>query len=225
MLTRHLEAVGVLRATVGDSRWANISLRDSGDAEHVEMGHDAGRRHLFRRLLGRTADDVARAISSDEPQPVPLRAVRFAAPVSVAGRELLQILLDGAPENATPQPYHEELFAGRIEIARGCTACEVCARACPTGAMQIRESGVGWELAFHMSRCVGCGVCVEACQPQALRFKENLGAREAAKTPVTLHRLAKQRCGRCDRLFISSEPEEICPICHGDDADFASIFG
>ena len=73
--------------------------------------------------------------------------------------------------------------------------------------------------------CVGCGVCVEVCQPHVLYFKGEMENLAKSPEPVTLHALGKQRCARCDRFFISSVPEEICPICEGDDADFASLLG
>jgi Fe-S-cluster-containing hydrogenase component 2 len=91
--------------------------------------------------------------------------------------------------------------------------------------MEVRESGVAWELTFRQFRCVGCGLCVEACQPGVLSFAGSLGSAPAAKTAVTLHALSKQRCGRCDRFFISAAPAETCQICEGDDADFAAILG
>lgn len=221
----HLEAVEALRGIVGSQKWAEISVPDEGETEPGKAGHDPSRRHLFRRFVGRGADQLTRPISATEVQPVPLKAIRFAAPFSTAGRELLQILFEAAPQDHVPLPAYPALYAAKVGIQPGCTACEACARACPTGAMQIRESGTAWELGFQFSRCVGCGVCVEVCQPHVLHFQDEMESLAKASEPVTLHALGKQRCTRCDRFFISPAPAEICPICEGDDADFSSIFG
>jgi hypothetical protein len=45
------------------------------------------------------------------------------------------------------------------------------------------------------------------------------------RTRIELHRLAKQRCARCDRFFISPEPRETCEVCTDDEDAFAAIFG
>lgn len=221
----NLEAVEMLRSVIGSDRWARIGVPDEGKYEAGKGGHDPSRRHLFRRFVGRGADQLTRPVSAAEAQPVPLKAIRFAAPFSTAGRELLQLLFDAKRDAQTPLPVHPALFAARVNIQPGCTACEACARACPTGAMQTRESGMAWELGFQFSRCVGCGVCVEVCQPHVLHFQEEMENLAKEPDPVILHALGKQRCARCDRFFISPAPAEICPICVGDDTDFSSIFG
>lgn len=224
-LDANLEAVETLRRSIGDAKWAAIVVSDEGSPESGGIKHSPARRHLFRRFVGRGADQLTQAPSGVETPPVPLKAIRIGAPFSTAGRELLQLLFEGAPENAAPVPAHDTLFAARVAIQPGCTACEACARACPTGAMQIRESTTSWRLAFEFSRCVGCGVCIEVCQPRVLEFQDSLGSLSKASGPTSLHALGKQRCSRCDRFFISPAPAETCPICEGDDADLASLFG
>jgi energy-converting hydrogenase A subunit P len=222
LLTRHLEAVELLRQTMGNAKWAAIRVSTGGDRT---MAHNASRRHLFRRFLGRAVDDVVEDATDFTSQPVPSQAIRIAVPALTTGRDLLQKLFDTTPEDAPVLPHHEGLFAAAVRLDAGCTACEVCARVCPTGALKIGESAASWALMFQFSRCVGCGVCVEVCQPRVLRFAEAMSALPEARTLVTLHARAKQRCGRCDRFFISAQPKEFCPVCEGDDADFADIFG
>lgn len=225
MITSHLEAVAALREAAGTERWAELRVIKAEAAGGGNVSHDPTRRHLFRRFLGRPAEVVDEAARAIEPQPAPLKAVRFATPFSTVGRELLQRLFDRAGAGAPPLPLHDALFAARVEIAPGCTACEVCARACPTDALQIEESGLGWALTFKLARCVACGLCLEACQPRVLRYADAMDNVSAAREAVTLHVFNKQRCRNCDRFFISSEPAEICPICQGDDEDLVAVFG
>jgi rubrerythrin len=61
------------------------------------------------------------------------------------------------------------------------------------------------------------------CQPRVLGPADEFDASPGRK--VALHRLRKQRCARCDRLFVSSEPREVCAICSDDEEAFAAIFG
>jgi formate hydrogenlyase subunit 6/NADH:ubiquinone oxidoreductase subunit I len=221
----NLEAAESLRRVAGNDKWAAISVPDESETVTDKAGHSPSRRHLFRRFVGRGADQLTRPVSAGEAQPVPLKAIRFAAPFSTAGRELLQILFNTPRGTRTPLPAHTALLAAQVDIRPGCIACEACARACPTGALQIRESATAWQLGFEFTRCVGCGVCVEACQPHVLYFRDEMENLAKSPDPVTLHALGKQRCTRCDRFFISPTPEDICPTCEGDDADFASLFG
>lgn len=43
--------------------------------------------------------------------------------------------------------------------------------------------------------------------------------------PRVLLSMAKQRCTRCDRHFVSHTPQQSCPICRDDEDAFTAIFG
>ncbi|WP_420475166.1 4Fe-4S dicluster domain-containing protein [Noviherbaspirillum sp. ST9] len=224
-LELQMDGVAVLREATAAKDWQPITLSAAPASRAPQAEHNAGRRHLFRRLIGRGVDQIAKPLNEGEPTPAPLKAIRFARQFSTAGRELLQAVLDkGGDDAQTALPAHPAIFAAQIDVPNGCTACEACARACPTNAIQVKESAVGWELAFESARCVGCGVCTEACQPRVLHLSQTMHNWKSRPASV-LHARAKQRCGRCDRFFISPEPEEICEVCEGDDRDFASLFG
>jgi Fe-S-cluster-containing dehydrogenase component len=97
-------------------------------------------------------------------------------------------------------------------------------RVCPTGALHIRENPGDWALVFQFDHCLGCQVCLEACQPRVLDAEAGFDARPGHPERV-LHRLNKQRCGRCDRFFVSPEPAETCGVCRDDEDAFIAIFG
>jgi rRNA maturation endonuclease Nob1 len=42
---------------------------------------------------------------------------------------------------------------------------------------------------------------------------------------VTLIKQAMQRCSRCDRHFVSPNPQKTCTICSDDEYAFNAIFG
>jgi Ni,Fe-hydrogenase III small subunit/formate hydrogenlyase subunit 6/NADH:ubiquinone oxidoreductase subunit I len=55
-----------------------------------------------------------------------------------------------------------------IDFAR-CTLCEECARACPTGAIQIEPAGPGRRtLSLSYASCIQCRACVDACPENAV---------------------------------------------------------
>lgn len=60
-----------------------------------------------------------------------------------------------------------------------CTACALCARACPVGAIQVESAkdDAGKRVLAHfrldMSRCMLCNLCVENCNFGALAMSDH----------------------------------------------------
>jgi Ni,Fe-hydrogenase III small subunit/Pyruvate/2-oxoacid:ferredoxin oxidoreductase delta subunit len=55
-----------------------------------------------------------------------------------------------------------------IDFSR-CTACDVCARSCPTGAIQTASTEPGRKtLALSYAACIQCRACVSECPEQAV---------------------------------------------------------
>jgi Ni,Fe-hydrogenase III small subunit/Pyruvate/2-oxoacid:ferredoxin oxidoreductase delta subunit len=55
-----------------------------------------------------------------------------------------------------------------IDFTR-CVACDACAHACPTGAIQTAASGPGQTtVALSYGACIQCGACVSACPERAV---------------------------------------------------------
>lgn len=199
----------------------------AGDAEPSRShGHfAAGRRQLFRRLVGRGVDEVVRAAEPLEaPPPVPDKAIRAGAYALTEARELLQIVCKRNDDEPFAVPLHEALPLMGLSLRAGCTVCEACFRVCPTGAIRIEESPADWQLVFEADRCVACEACLEVCQPRVLDAEAVFDARPEQPARVLLA-LSKQRCARCDRHFVSPVPEETCPVCRDDEDAFAAIFG
>lgn len=224
-LELNLEAVTKLRDAVEDEKWAEPVLAGNNEPGAVPTGeHVTARRQLFRRLIGRGVDEIARAATARSAAPVPEMAIRAGRPFITAQRELLQFVCkreDGKAAMLTP---HAALPLLQLRLAPGCTACEACFRACPTAALDIKESSTAWALTFQFDRCVACGVCVEVCQPDVLHASETMDGRPMQEI-VTLHALRKQRCQRCDRFFVSSTAAQVCSVCTDDEASFSAIFG
>lgn len=222
-----LEAASALRtaAKESDKDWLESQVSDAAqrNAKPAEKSAVAGRRQLFRRLIGRGVDAVA-APQGAPPLPVPDKAIRAGAYAGTEARELLQIVCERKDGQPTKIEWHEALPLMQLTLHEGCTNCEACFRACPTGALQIVENPGDWALTFQIDRCVACEVCLEVCQPRVLDAEASFDARPERPATV-LHSLVKQRCARCDRFFVSSTPQETCPVCSDDEDAFAQIFG
>jgi formate hydrogenlyase subunit 6/NADH:ubiquinone oxidoreductase subunit I len=225
-LALNLEGAEALKQAAPGESWISASLvqPEGGRVTKPAATFQPARRQLFRRLVGRGVDEVARSAVPVLDQPVPEKAVRAGPHALTEMRELLQIVCKPKTGGEFVVRPHPALPMMGLRLAPGCTACEACFRACPTGALEIAESDTAWALTFEADRCVACEVCVEVCQPGVLRAAPELDA-APERGPVTLHRLGKQRCTRCDRAFVSPEPRETCAVCADDEEAFNAIFG
>lgn len=228
-LALNLEACAVLREGAADdgASWVMPELAEAPPQppRATQPAFAAGRRQLFRRLLGRGVDEVARAAEPlVAPPPVPDKAIRAGAYAGTEQRELLEIVCKRGEDKPFSVPLHEALPLMGLSLQPGCTVCEACFRVCPTGAIQIEENPADWQLKFRADRCVACEACLEVCQPRVLDADARFDARPEQPARVLLA-LSKQRCSRCDRHFVSPAPEATCPICRDDEDAFAAIFG
>lgn len=223
LIRSNLEAHEILCSTGDSAPYAAITLR-SGESEATGMHEklDTSRRSLFQRIVGHSVDVMS---GKFEAAPAPLKAIRAAAPFVPERKVLLNAMFADKGEAAFSLPRHHAIPAEDWQVVSGCTYCEACVRVCPTGALQLLESNTGWRLAFLNDRCVACDVCVEVCQPGVIRQRNNDEVVVNRQKGRLLAAVTKQRCTRCDRVFVKEGGGEICPICSGDDDDFSSIFG
>lgn len=231
-LEENLDAAGRLHAAGGAGDWIAVELaRREGETRSArpEKALHAGRRQLFRRLIGRGVDAVSGGLQQGAAAPskqvkIEDKAIRAGAYTSTERRELLQIVCDRKDGEPFTMQWHEALPLMQLALHAGCTTCEACFRACPTGALQIVENPGDWALTFKQDRCVACAVCLEVCQPRVLDAEASFDARPE-QPPRVLLSLVKQRCSRCDRFFVSPEPQETCKVCRDDEDAFSMIFG
>jgi ferredoxin len=221
-LAARVGARDALEESCAGETWGTLTLADE-PAEAQADSFRPGRRGLFRRLVGRGVAEAGKAFRAPVELSIVDKAIRPGPWHVPEMRELLQIVCRRSDDGPCRVPPSPELPMAEMRLAHGCTNCEACIRACPTGALRIRETEADWALTFLADRCVGCGVCIEVCQPGTLRPAEIVDA-APGRTGRALNVLAKQRCGRCDRFFVSAEPQNACPVCRDDDTAFDAIF-
>lgn len=111
----------------------------------------------------------------------------------------------------TGQPLPSELFY-RLEISDACRNHLLCARTCPTGALDIYEEKNCSGLIFDSFPCIGCGHCVTVCPNDAIRLLPN-GNTPVLAEPVQMTRFGEQGCPECGRNYPASTGEDVCPQC------------
>jgi Ni,Fe-hydrogenase III small subunit/Pyruvate/2-oxoacid:ferredoxin oxidoreductase delta subunit len=104
-----------------------------------------------------------------------------------------------------PPPKLSDRFRGRptLNAARCPADCNACVRACPTGAIAIRDN----QLHLDMGKCLFCSDCVNACPDHAISYSNDyrLAARKRqdliiAQDQQSPH-LAEALDGKLKKLF------------------------
>jgi formate hydrogenlyase subunit 6/NADH:ubiquinone oxidoreductase subunit I len=105
-----------------------------------------------------------------------------------------------------------------------CTACEMCYRVCPTGALSsdIRNS----KIDFDPFLCVKCHLCHDVCESGAISLSGSYNLKEwYAPTVQNLVTYALRRCNECDTLFSSVGGEKICRRCRLEEEEAMELWG
>ncbi|GAA4288988.1 ATP-binding protein [Georgenia daeguensis] len=165
---------------------------------------DAGHMPLSRRQVMGLADPVPRPLPDEDLHP----QLRLVAAV----RELV--------DRDTPDAPALAALAGPAAAlsARGCTACGVCVRACPTDALALRHSAPSGPaitmLLQDPAACDGCLGCVDLCPQDALAPVGNRSWQEVLDGgPVPVQSMATAPCERCGTRFPTPSGERLCPVC------------
>lgn len=164
------------------------------------------RRNLFRVFAANGPRQISRILSSETDQP---------AVTKLPSRERRRLInvLKHLPSTNLNAPLEGLPFA-RITADDHCTACGVCARICPTGALSFTttEDSI-YLLAFSSGACIDCGACVNLCDPGSLHRADATFADVLATELVAL-RVGKLRsCTKCSAKFAAETSSDLCPIC------------
>jgi ferredoxin len=145
--------------------------------------YDAGRPPVSRRGLFGTFKQTGQEIAAAEEKVAMVKAGK-SAPVSERlpqaippqRAKILSILEKFSPGQLPITNYQLSIINYQLPIANlridptRCTACALCAKFCPTGALKFLSDGESFALTFQPALCLGpdCNICVLACPEQAI---------------------------------------------------------
>ena len=165
------------------------------------------RRGLFSSMRKRAEIAVQRG---REIAPPPLRRTRgpvlarLPQSVPTSRHRLLERLRRASPGVHSTDVLATQVPFADVVIGTSCSACGLCARYCPTGALSFvttaspTDARGSFTLSFQMSTCIDCGICATACPEDAVTFGATIDTRDINRPdPIELHRGKLTTCSSC----------------------------
>ncbi|MFN8442054.1 MAG: 4Fe-4S binding protein [Caldilineaceae bacterium] len=162
------------------------------------------RRALFGRLR-QFANEAAKTLeanmSSATGADLPV-AERLPHRVPPSRQRLNQQIEAIAPAPSTELVTTTLPFAQVVVNHAACSACELCSRFCPTGALDLVKDSNYFTLQFTPRLCIDCGICAQACPEDAIAFGTSIPTPALTETtgqPMVTGSL--QRCKKCGTVM------------------------
>ncbi len=201
-----LSAWGKSDLLVTVARLDNPQTRPIWDAHNPPLS----RRDLFRLASRQGQASLGRAL---EPA--------HAGGSQQAGRDRRRVIravehLSAAQAAADPVLAQKEY--AWLSISDSCTACGVCGRACPTGALSYTTDPeeTAFRLAFTPQSCIACDRCAHGCAPDAIAIRPDPTFRQVfgSETAVVLREGALAHCEVCKTVYAAAPGVYVCPACN-----------
>lgn len=129
-----------------------------------------------------------------------------------------------------PHAYHvidatEVSFTSqKLMNEEACTACQMCYRVCPTGALSsdVKNS----KIDFDPFLCIKCHICHDVCAPDAITLSSSYKVKEFFEPEVVnLIRFKVKRCNECNVIFSTTGDEKLCYRCKCEEEEARELWG
>ena len=105
-----------------------------------------------------------------------------------------------------------------------CTACQMCYRVCPTGALtsDVKNS----KIDFDPFLCIKCHICHDVCEPNAITLSPSYNVKEFFEPTVqNLVSFKVRRCDECNVIFSTNNSDKLCYRCKAEDEEARELWG
>lgn len=114
-------------------------------------------------------------------------------------------------------PILAEVTYATVSVSDSCTACGICARTCPTGALHYLPDAdeTTFQLTLTPQFCIGCELCAHTCAANAIviGYAPLFSQVFEAKTDNLLRNGNLAHCEKCRAAYAGGPETHLCPAC------------
>ena len=120
-----------------------------------------------------------------------------------------------APSNPEATTSLAGLGFALMAVNDECTACGICARVCPTEALQMQTDKSSYQLVFSPQICIACDMCCHVCTPQAITLTPDPSFAQVFASPIeqVMQQGQLTHCAKCNTPFAATPDTRLCPVC------------
>ncbi len=185
------------------------------------------RRDAFHSLGSRVAHELTEMASNlvEDILSTPATAKKLEQRLP-AQRLLLARLLLKLGEPSIDSTNLAGLPVAEVKISEQCSACGLCSKFCPTGALKSEASDDDIKFTFTTIYCIACGICQRVCPGDAIRLSYQIStARLVDQEPEVLLYRELAPCTMCGAPCASNGPEPLCFVCRKNEERREALSG
>ncbi len=141
-----------------------------------------------------------------------------------------KLLFTALKRAAKPEMYHVvdadalSFTSQKLLDASICTACEMCYRICPSGALSSDMKNS--KIDFDPFLCLRCHLCHDVCESDAITLSSSYNIKEFFEPTVqNLISFDVKQCDECGLAFSSLNGETICRRCRIEEDEAKELWG
>jgi len=210
-----------------DICFENEKLQESNESDRrdffnsITLGNVVKGKHAFENEIKKATDELVKHTLEKEDiallkkKIVPQKRKLFFTAIKRVSKPSQYHVVDANEVTFTSQKLLNE---------DSCTACQMCYRICPTGALtsDIKNS----KIDFDPFLCIKCSICHDVCEPDAITLSSSYNVKEFFEPTVqNLISFKVRRCDECNVIFSTNSNEKMCYRCKAEDEEARELWG
>jgi ferredoxin len=232
ILKKYEEATYLLEAMENEAviRLEDVCYEDEAEAEEsdrrdffrsINLGNVAKSKHAFEAEVKKATDELVEHTLQKEDiallkkKRVPEKRKLFFTAIKRVQKPSQFHIVDAGEVTFTSQ---------KLMDTESCTACQMCYRVCPTGALtsDIKNS----KIDFDPFLCIKCNICHDVCEPEAITLSTAYNVKEFFEPAVqNLISFRVRRCDECNIIFSTNTEDKMCYRCKAEDEEARELWG
>jgi len=212
ILKNYEEAEYLLEAMQSDAeiKLQNVAYEPVDSSRSIKQTRVTKTSREFENEVKKATDELVKHISQKEDvallkqKQIPQKRKIFFTAIKRVKKPSVYHVVDALEVSFTSAKLMDE---------QTCTACQMCYRLCPTGALSsdIKNS----KIDFDPFLCIKCNTCHDVCEPNAITLSPSYNIKEFFKpTLQNLISFDVRRCDECGMIFSTNSDTNLCNRCY-----------